>query len=310
MIKLTIFTPTYNRGHLLTRAYEALKRQSVSEFIWLIVDDGSTDDTSKIVEHLIENEKNFKIQYVKKDKNEGVFSAYSVAIKKCETELMYAIDSDDMITNDGIKDILTFWEKYGSDNYAGIVALDCFHNMAIVGDLLPAQKSINLIDLLAGKYAINNLDRADIVRTKLYREALPNDEVYDSTICFEPHNLHLEISKNYDFLVYNKPLKCIEYQADGLSNNLYKRYVLHALEFAKMRLFYMELPRTTFVFKVKTMIHYVAECMLSKQYLAIFSSNSNNIYLILAFVPGFFLSIYIKIKYSRVKKREKNEENY
>lgn len=61
----TVFTPTYNRG--LKRLYKSLKRQTFQDFVWIVVDDGSTDDTSKLMESILQGDKNFKIVYEKKE---------------------------------------------------------------------------------------------------------------------------------------------------------------------------------------------------------------------------------------------------
>ena len=79
METLTIFTPTYNRAKFLPRAFEALKRQTLKDFLWMIIDDGSTDNTEEVVQDLLKDtEAGFKIEYVKKeihkkfDKNIGL----------------------------------------------------------------------------------------------------------------------------------------------------------------------------------------------------------------------------------------------
>ncbi len=45
----TVFTPTYNRAHLLYRTYNSLRKQTYRDFEWLIVDDGSTDGTETLI---------------------------------------------------------------------------------------------------------------------------------------------------------------------------------------------------------------------------------------------------------------------
>ncbi len=68
METLTIFTPTYNRAKFLPRAFEALKRQTLKDFLWMIIDDGSTDNTEEVVQDLLKDtEAGFKIEYVKKE---------------------------------------------------------------------------------------------------------------------------------------------------------------------------------------------------------------------------------------------------
>ena len=61
---LTVFTPAYNRAHTLPRTYESLKRQSCKDFIWLIIDDGSTDGTAQLVQEWQSQDNGFEIQYI------------------------------------------------------------------------------------------------------------------------------------------------------------------------------------------------------------------------------------------------------
>jgi glycosyltransferase involved in cell wall biosynthesis len=63
---ITIFTPTFNRTHLLEGVYPSLKKQHYTDFDCLIVDDGSTDNTEDAVNELIRKEQNFAIKYIQK----------------------------------------------------------------------------------------------------------------------------------------------------------------------------------------------------------------------------------------------------
>lgn len=287
---ITVFTPTYNRAHLLHRGYEALLKQKDNDFLWMIVDDGSTDNTEELVNSWIKENK-IEIRYIKKE-NGGVGTAYLSAINNCDTELMIAIDSDDYLPEDGIEIIKRVWkkkEKY--DNVVGIVAIDKYFDGRVVGDLLPDVETVNLIDLLTGKYKINNGDRTDVVLTSAYREAI-NDSDYNDLLIYEPHNIHLIMSRKYDFLVCNECLKYIEYQPDGLTNTLYKRYIQHADNFAAIRLLYLSFENTGFMFKFKTYLHFIAECVLGKNY-KLLRKAPNFLCIILLFIPGWLLAKYI-----------------
>ena len=124
METLTIFTPTYNRAKFLPRAFEALKRQTLKDFLWMIIDDGSTDNTEEVVQDLLKDtEAGFKIEYVKKE-NGGLHTGYNKAIELAQTELMVCVDSDDYMPDDAVEKILNFWKENGSDQYAGIIGLD------------------------------------------------------------------------------------------------------------------------------------------------------------------------------------------
>ena len=103
-IKLTIFTPTYNRKNELRDVYKSLLEQTNKEFNWLIIDDGSTDNTEDLVNEWIKNNK-INIAYYKKE-NGGKHTAYNYALDKCDTDYMFvALDSDNTMTKEAVEQI-------------------------------------------------------------------------------------------------------------------------------------------------------------------------------------------------------------
>ena len=98
---LTVFTPAYNRAHTLPRTYESLKKQSNKDFIWLIVDDGSSDSTAELVKEWQKKEVEFEIQYIYK-RNGGMHTAHNIAYENIYTELNVCIDSDDCLADDAV----------------------------------------------------------------------------------------------------------------------------------------------------------------------------------------------------------------
>ena len=123
MKQLTVFTPAYNRAKLLERCYRSLQRQTNKDFVWYVIDDGSTDNTREVVSKWISENNDFEIRYYYKE-NGGLHTAYNEAIAHLETELAVCIDSDDFMPDNAVEIILDFWNKNGSDKYAGITGLD------------------------------------------------------------------------------------------------------------------------------------------------------------------------------------------
>lgn len=259
---LTVFTPTFNRAECLKKGYEALCRQTCKEFVWLVVDDGSTDQTRLLVEQWSRQEKGFEVRYIYKE-NGGLHTGYNVAIANIDTELSVCIDSDDYMPDDAVEKILTFWKKEGSDKYAGIAALDAFEDGTIIGDPFPKQKSINILDVSLGKYHYKNGDRKLVVRTALYKEVAPMPS-YENEKNFNPHLMHLQISEKYDFLIYNTVLCVVEYQEDGMSNGIFKQYLNSPKSFAHMRKYMLGLKGTTFKFRMRHAIHYVSSSIIAR----------------------------------------------
>ncbi|MCD7806250.1 MAG: glycosyltransferase family 2 protein [Lachnospiraceae bacterium] len=296
MATLTVFTPAYNRAKLLERCYESMKRQTNKNFIWMIIDDGSVDNTRELAEGWVESEKNFSVEYYYKE-NGGKYTAYNEAIAHIETELCVCIDSDDYMPDDAVEKILSFWDENGSEEYAGIVGLDYYADgRGIVGgDPLPDQKSVNLIDLLIGKYPIHNGDRTDVVRTDLYKRFAPM-KVFPGEKYFETHYLHLQISQTYDFLVMNENLRFVEYQEDGLSSNVFKLYRNSPNCFAETRKLYLSFQGTSLKFRFRHSIHLVSSCILAGKFSKVLRESPCPFITFLAIPFGVLLTLYILYK--------------
>ena len=133
---LTIFTPAYNRAHTLIRTYDSLCAQDCKDFIWLIIDDGSIDNTASLVKSWSSKENGFKIQYIYKE-NGGMHTAHNTAYENIHTELNVCIDSDDRLALGAVKKIKNTWEKVKDKGYAGLIALDSDFSGNIIGKGFP-----------------------------------------------------------------------------------------------------------------------------------------------------------------------------
>lgn len=262
MIRLTVFTPAYNRADLLPRCFESMKRQTDKRFIWMIIDDGSTDNTRQLVEGWMARPQEFAIAYYYKE-NGGLHTAYNEAISHIDTELCVCIDSDDFMPDDAVEKILSFWDAHGSDRVAGIVGLDFDLEGNVIGDPLPDRPTVNLIDLLIGKYDLDNGDRTNVVRTELYKKYAPM-KVFPGEKNFNPHYMHLQISKDHDFLVLNENLRFVDYQPGGMSDSMYRQYRNSPRSFAEIRKLYLSFPDAGLRFRMRQCIHYVSSSIISK----------------------------------------------
>ena len=117
---LTYFTPTYNRAELLVKLYESLLKQTNKDFIWLIVDDGSTDNTKNIVDTWVKSAK-INIKYILKE-NGGKNTAIDLANKICETEFICCVDSDDFLVEEATEVLYSYFPKI-TENGEDIVGL-------------------------------------------------------------------------------------------------------------------------------------------------------------------------------------------
>ena len=118
--KITVCTPTYNRAYLLERLYRSIQRQTFRDFEWLIVDDGSEDDTEAVVAGFSAEQNDFPIRYYKKE-NGGKSRAVNYGLDLAQGELFFIMDSDDYLTDDALEKMV-YWENTIEDksSYCGV----------------------------------------------------------------------------------------------------------------------------------------------------------------------------------------------
>lgn len=290
---LTIFTPAYNRAYSLHLCYESLLRQSCKNFKWLIIDDGSTDNTRNLVESWKKNDNGFEIQYEYKE-NGGMHTAHNVAYENIDTELNMCIDSDDYVADDAVKKIINFWKVYGDDKFAGIIGLDATFDNKIIGNKFPNDlKSTTL----SGYYNKGGKgDKKLVYRTSVIKK-YPPYPVFKGEKYVGLNYKYLLCDLDYELLVMNEVLCNVEYQLDGSSNNMFKQYLNNPQGFAFLRKFYMKYDKGI-MNKFKTCVHYVSSSIIAKNKRFIMESPRKA--MTIAAIPmGIVLTVYIKYKVKR-----------
>lgn len=157
---LTVFTPTYNREHLLLRLYESLKKQSCKDFVWLIVDDGSTDNTKSLIESFIA-ENQITIRYFYQE-NGGKMRAHNYGVSLCDTELFFCVDSDDWIVDTAVETIINIWNN----------KISCEHCIRKIGGIV-AHKGKTDKELLGEKYFPEGIESSTL--RNLYRKGFSGE---------------------------------------------------------------------------------------------------------------------------------------
>ena len=258
MATLTVFTPTYNRAYVLKQSYDSLCRQTCKDFVWLIVDDGSSDNTKEIVEKWMANDNGFEIRYVYKQ-NGGMHTGHNKAYELIDTELNVCIDSDDFMPDDAVELIVNFWEENKDRSYSGIIALDVYKNGQVIGKELPNKKSTTL----SGYYQNGGQgDKKLIYRTEIINKYPPYPEFEEEK--FVPLDYkYLLADQDYELLIMNKPVCVVEYMEDGSSKNMLRQYYKNPRGFAFMRKVHMKYDKE-FLKKFKTCVHYVSSSFISK----------------------------------------------
>lgn len=290
---ITVFTPTYNRKKLLERLYESLTRQTDFDFIWMVIDDGSTDDTAEYIASLMKQESRFAIEYHYKE-NGGLHTGYNEAIKHLSTELCMCCDSDDWLPDDCIEKVKRIWGEGKRETCAGIIGLDFDKEDRIIGKLLPEGEETDLNELYIHGKLVG--DKKLVVRSELYK-ALPPMVTQKGEKNFNPNYLNVEISESYTWITVNENLCYVEYQPEGMSSGIYQQYANSPNSFIELRKLYLRLKKATFSFKCRHMIHYDAECLLAGRGKEIFSPGSPMPLLSALLSPaGLLLFFYIRKK--------------
>ncbi|MGM9851673.1 MAG: glycosyltransferase family A protein [Muribaculaceae bacterium] len=257
---LTVFTPAYNRAHTLPRTYQSLCRQTCHDFEWLVIDDGSTDNTRALVAQWIADGR-IPIKYIYKD-NGGLHTGYNTAYANIDTELCVCIDSDDWMPDNAVELILTHWRKYGSDKYAGITGLDFFPSGEPIGGYFPDELTeCHIIDFYLKK--IHGGDTKQVLRTELMRSVAPM-QGFPGEKNFNPIYLILQVDDKYPSLILNRNLCFVEYQqGDSMSAGIFRQYINSPHSFAKQRRLEMSLSHNTRRNLIRVAIHYNSSCIIA-----------------------------------------------
>ena len=290
MALLTVFTPTFNRAYILHKCYESLIRQTHKEFIWLIIDDGSTDHTEELVNSWIE-ENVISIRYNKQD-NQGMHGAHNTAYSLIDTELNVCIDSDDYMPDDAVEKIITFWKKHGSPDVGGIIGLDCHHNGEVIGTEHPKDIKRSTLFNLYRTHSVKG-DKKLVYRTVLTKK-FPYP-VYQNEKLVPLSYKYFMLDQECEMLLMNEPLCIVEYLPDGSSMNILKQYKNSPMGFRFYRIAMMKLPNTSLSFKFKQAIHYVSSSFFAGSK-SMFRETPQKILTMLAIPIGILLNKYIRYK--------------
>ena len=291
MPTITVFTPAYNRAHTILRTFESLKRQSCKDFEWLIVDDGSTDNTRELVETWQSKDNGFNLRYIYKE-NGGMHTAHNVAYSNINSELNICIDSDDCLADDAISLILTKWNEVKSAGFAGIIGLDADLNTGeIIGKAFPKEMEETT---LTEYYASGGSgDKKLVYRTDIIKQ-YPDYPVFEGEKYVALAYKYRLIDQKYKLAVLNEILCNVEYQMDGSSMNMYKQYLKNPNGFAFWRKICMQYPESSRRLFIDC-IHYVSSSLIAGNKYFI-KESPEKILTILATPAGWLLTKYIKSK--------------
>lgn len=292
---LTIFTPAYNRAHTIERTYQSLIRQTCKDFLWLIVDDGSTDGTKKLVEGWIRENK-IPISYIYQE-NQGMHGAHNTAYKNITTELNTCIDSDDWMPHDAVEKIINAWKEHRHENYAGIIGLDQTADGKLIGTNFPE----NLKETtLQGFYEAGGQgDKKLVYRTDIIKQ-YPEYPLFKGERYVGLAYKYMLIDQDWKLITLNEPLVTVEYQLEGSSFSMYRQYWNNPKGFAFFRKTEMICTKSL---KRQFIVcaHYVSSSIISKNW-GFIKESPKKMMTIIATPLGLGLYLFIRRKVKKNKK--------
>lgn len=289
-IKLTIFTPAYNRANTLPRTYESLCLQNCKDFIWLVVDDGSQDNTAELVRKWQCNDNGFEIRYVYKE-NGGMHTAHNTAYELIDTELNTCIDSDDKLALGAVEKILHKWEQVKNRGYAGIIALDADFDGSVIGRGFPDGMTDTTV---IGYYAAGGSgDKKLIYRTDIIKQ-YPAYPVFEGEKYVALSYKYRLIDQDYRMAVLNEIVCNVEYQPDGSTGTMWRQYLRNPKGWAFWRKIQMQYPVSQKRMVIDC-IHYVSSSILAKDS-RFFVKSPKKLLTMICVIPGWVLSNVVKQK--------------
>lgn len=284
-VKLTIFTPTYNRKNELSNVYKSLLEQTNKEFEWLIIDDGSTDNTEGMVNEWI-NDNKINIIYYKKE-NGGKHTAYNYALDKCDTDYMFvALDSDNTMTKKAVEQINNILNE--NKDCFGIVGPMFIKNGTNYDDI-EKYNGLSISEVFCNNDF--NIETSLIIKTEYLRKfkypTFKNEKFFTEAYTY--------YQMEEPFIWTNKIFGQGYYRNDGLTKNIYKLYVKNPKSF-----YCFQKMRFNKIKKLKKKI----KCLISKNAFYIMSNEKEKLdFVSIITMPiGYAYYKYIKYKYKRYYK--------
>lgn len=276
---ITVFTPTYNRATKLKQCYASLIRQTSNNFLWQIIDDGSTDNTKEVVEEFISDGK-IKIEYVKKE-NGGKISAINKSLDITTTELWVCLDSDDYFFDTAIETYEKLYSFIADKNdVCGLFSLRSKQNGSpMQNETIPNHIVYETQFNIRYKFKIEP-EYVQVYKTKIIKEykypRFKNEKYMPLSYVQD------QIDQKYKFYIFDIPTMVCEYQDDGITKNQKKLIKNNPKGYTAFKKQQIEIA-PTFLFRIKACITYDTGCILSRDYKSIISGSPNKLLTIILF---------------------------
>lgn len=214
-MKITVFTPTYNRRVLIEVLFDSLMSQSSYDFEWLVVDDGSSDETDYFFDVLSNRDLPFPVKYIK-NSHGGKHRAVNTGLLNAKGELFFIVDSDDYIKNNAIEKIIECYDNYDDKSQiCGIRGLIETSDGKILGEKFPSdRKNMNLVEMIRTKF---NKDHLEVFVTSIFKK-FPYPEI-ENEWHIAPSITFLRMANaGYNMILLNEAYYVRDYLPHGLTN--------------------------------------------------------------------------------------------
>ena len=288
---ITVLTPAYNRQKEIKCLFDSLQKQTIQDFAWLVIDDGSDDNLSNAIAEFRKQAK-FQIQYYYKE-NGGKHTALNIGFKLITTELTFIVDSDDVLTPDALETIADTWSHVGSTSLAGLSFLRGYSKNQVIGSKFPSNGIYNGIDIQY-RYKIPG-DKAEVWRTDILKKY--QFPVFEGERFQGENYVWWQIALEYDMYYVNQIIYITEYLEGGLTRSgrtLRIKCPLGGMENSRMGLHKrFPLPER---FK-RAMLYVCYGKFANKHFCQIISKSGYPLLVAPAYIPGYLLYLYWKHKY-------------
>lgn len=225
-MKITVFTPTYNRAYIIEKLYRSLQRQSFRDFEWLIVDDGSTDNTEEIVAVWQKEGNPFPIRYYKKE-NGGKCRAINYGVDRAQGQLFFNVDSDDYLTDDALEKVAAWADSLPQDgSFCGVVGnLGTSPNETPNTPMNTPYRDATLLERY-GDFSPNPIDgeRAPVFFAELQKK-YKYPEFEGEKFVTPAVTWNRMAHDGYKVRVFDDIIWVYEYQPDGLTANVGRNFI-------------------------------------------------------------------------------------
>ena len=289
MPQITVFTPSYNRASTLPQCYAALLRQTCQDFEWLIVDDGSSDNTRELVQGWQKDNK-IAIRYIYQE-NQGMHGAHNTGHAHLTTELCIGCDSDDYLYDRCIEQVLARWNARPDGAYAGVIG-ECRDQHGRTLAAIPSELEETTLYDLRYRHGIKGDFKFALRSDLLKREPYPMIEgEHYMAVGYK----YFKLDQDFKLLVIHDTLCCQEYLPDGEVSGKVKRYVTAPRGFMHYRNEMMPLMHT-FRLRWWEATHYVAEAIFAKDWHFLRKAHCKGAVL-LAIPSGLALNLIMRRRY-------------